>query len=74
MARQQKCTDPTRFCDVCNGFGYVVRGFGTDIAAVRAMIDAGLGDRPIETAEVECSTCRGTGLRRPQKRLFTEAS
>jgi DnaJ-class molecular chaperone len=61
--RLQKCSDPAKFCDACNGFGYVVRGFGLHPIQVKAMVEAGLGDEPIDTAEVECKACAGSGRR-----------
>ena len=59
--REQKCSNPERFCDACNGFGFVVTAPNIDMASVQAMVDAGLGRRLIETAEVECRKCGGTG-------------
>jgi DnaJ-class molecular chaperone len=62
--RQQKCTDPAKFCDACNGFGVIVTAPNLGgMAEMKALIDAGFGDKSIETAEVECKRCLGTGRR-----------
>lgn len=62
----QRHSNSKTACPECNGFGRIVRGFGTSIRELKAMIDAGLGDLPIDTAEVECKECLGTGKRFPR--------
>lgn len=64
--RQQRCSDPARFCDTCNGFGHVVRAPNLPtMAEMEALIDAGFGDKPVEAVEIECPFCGGTGVRMP---------
>ena len=60
----QKCSDPEKFCDACNGFGIIARLPNIGGAAeVDAMIAAGLGDRPIEVVHTDCPECKGSGKR-----------
>ena len=62
--RQQKCADSKRFCDACNGFGYVAQAPNLpSMAETEALIAAGFGDKLIEVVEVECKRCGGTGCR-----------
>jgi hypothetical protein len=60
---RQKVREAHLACDVCNGFGYVTRAPNLDMATIEAMVKAGLGDKPVETVEVECKACVGTGKR-----------
>lgn len=61
--RQQKCSDPTKFCDTCNGFGYIKTMPNLDMPAIEALVKGGLGNKPVEISEVECRPCLGTGKR-----------
>jgi hypothetical protein len=61
--RQQKCSDPAKFCDACNGFGYVTSMPNLNMPVIEALVKGGLGDKPVEVAEVECKACSGTGER-----------
>jgi hypothetical protein len=67
--RQPKVREAHLACDVCNGFGFVVRMPNIDMATLEASINAGLGDKPIETAEVNCIGCAGTGRLTPRGNL-----
>ncbi len=66
--RGQKCTDPAKFCDRCNGFGYVTHMPNLGMPEIDALVRAGFGGKPVETAEIECKTCGGTGRRLPLRR------
>jgi hypothetical protein len=73
MPGHQKCRDPERFCAECNGFGVIVKAPNVGhIDSIKALIDAGVGDVPIETVEVMCSACRGTGERLSQPKPGSE--
>jgi hypothetical protein len=64
--RQQKCADPKRLCDSCNGFGYMAMALNLpSMVEMEALMKAGFGDKPIETVEVECKFCGGSGRRMP---------
>ena len=73
--RLQKCTDPAKFCDSCNGFGYTTTAPNLgNMAEMEALIKAGFGDKPIETTKIECKFCGGTGRRAPTARTTSPAN